>query len=158
MVEESQQFSDNGLDLIFKGDQTNVSAFADGTKTYRVVDNLLSNALKYSVKGSRVYADVYYLHDAAVFEIKNISSRPLNITPDELTKRFVRGDKSRSQEGNGLGLSIADSLCKAMGGCLNITIDGDLFKARMMLPKSKEPQQLTASVESNQSQELQENI
>ncbi len=158
VVEESQQFSDNGLDLIFRGDQTNVSAFADGTKTFRVVDNLLSNALKYSVKGSRVYADVYYLHDAAVFEIKNISSRPLNITPDELTKRFVRGDKSRSQEGNGLGLSIADSLCKAMGGCLNITIDGDLFKARMMLPKTKEPQQLTASVASNQSQESQENI
>lgn len=134
-VESQQQFAENNLDLIFKGDKNNVFAFADGNKTYRVIENLLSNARKYSAKGSRVYADVYELNDMAVFEIKNISAEPLDISADELKERFVRGDKSRTNEGNGLGLSIADNLCKAMNGRLELIIDGDYFKARVVLPK-----------------------
>ena len=69
------------------------------------------------------------------FEIKNMSKEPLNISADELTERFVRGDKSRSQDGNGLGLSIAKELCKLNNGELMINIDGDLFKATVKLPK-----------------------
>jgi signal transduction histidine kinase len=111
--------------------------FADGNKTFRVIENLLSNAQKYSAKGSRVYIDVYNDQQFSVFEIKNISAQQLDISPKELTERFVRGDKSRTQEGNGLGLSIADNLCKAMNGKLEILIDGDLFKVKVMLPKSK---------------------
>lgn len=136
-VESQQQFAENNLDLIFKGDKNNVFAFADGNKTYRVIENLLSNARKYSAKGSRVYADVYEMNDMAVFEIKNISAEPLDISADELKERFVRGDKSRTNEGNGLGLSIADNLCKAMNGRLDLIIDGDYFKAKVILPKSK---------------------
>lgn len=109
--------------------------FADGNKTFRVIENLLSNAKKYSAKGTRVYVSVYSDNENGVFEIKNISAEPLNISPDELTERFVRGDKSRTNEGNGLGLSIAKELCNAMGGKLEIAIDGDLFKAKVYLPK-----------------------
>ena len=69
------------------------------------------------------------------FEIKNISKEPLNISADELTERFVRGDKSRSEDGNGLGLSIAKELCRLNDGELIITIDGDLFKATVKIPK-----------------------
>lgn len=136
-VESQQQFAENNLDLIFKGDKNNVFAYADGNKTYRVIENLLSNARKYSAKGSRVYADVYEMNDMAVFEIKNISAEPLDISAEELKERFVRGDKSRTNEGNGLGLSIADNLCKAMNGRLDLIIDGDYFKAKVILPKSK---------------------
>ncbi len=135
IVESQQDFINNNLDLIFKGDKSNVVAFADGNKTYRILENLLSNARKYSAKGTRVYADVYETQQYAVFEIKNISAEALDISPDELTERFVRGDKSRTNEGNGLGLSIAKELCKAQNGVLDITIDGDLFKARVLLPK-----------------------
>ena len=70
-----------------------------------------------------------------MFEIKNVSAQKLDISANELKERFVRGDKSRNQEGNGLGLSIADSLCKAMHGNMEITIDGDLFKVKVILPK-----------------------
>lgn len=135
VVEHQQEFADNGLELIFKGDKKSLTAVADGTKTFRVIENLMSNARKYSAKGSRVYADVYEQGNTAVFEIKNVSAQPLDISEEELKERFVRGDKSRNQEGNGLGLSIADSLCKAMHGSMEITIDGDLFKVKVILPK-----------------------
>jgi signal transduction histidine kinase len=137
IVEHQQDFVNNNLELIFKGDKSNIMTFADGNKTFRVIENLLSNAQKYSAKGSRVYIDVYNDQQFSVFEIKNISAQQLDISPKELTERFVRGDKSRTQEGNGLGLSIADNLCKAMNGKLEILIDGDLFKVKVMLPKSK---------------------
>ncbi|MBR6392406.1 MAG: HAMP domain-containing histidine kinase [Eubacterium sp.] len=138
VYERQSEFAENGLELVFKGDRGNVTAFADGNKTFRVIENLLSNARKYSAKGSRVYCDVYETQNYSIFEIKNISAAPLDITPQELKERFVRGDKSRNNEGNGLGLSIADNLCKAQNGHLNITIDGDLFKAQVMLPKAKQ--------------------
>ncbi len=136
VVEHQHEFTENGLELVFKGDRETVHAFADGNKTFRIIENLLSNARKYSLKGSRVYADVYETQDFSIFEIKNTSAEPLDISASELTERFVRGDKSRANEGNGLGLSIAQNLCKAQNGNLNITIDGDLFKAQVMLPKS----------------------
>ena len=137
VVEHQQEFIDNGLSLVFKGDKNNITAFADGTKTFRIIENLISNARKYSLRGTRVYADVYETQNFSIFEIKNTSAEALDISPSELTERFVRGDKSRANEGNGLGLSIADNLCKAQNGHLNITIDGDLFKAQVMLPKAK---------------------
>lgn len=137
VVEHQQEFADNGLELIFKGDKKSLSAIADGQKTYRVIENLLSNARKYSAKGSRVYADVYEQNNTAVFEIKNVSAQPLDISADELKERFVRGDKSRNEEGNGLGLSIADNLCQAMHGRMEIHIDGDLFKVKVVLPRQQ---------------------
>lgn len=136
-VEHQQEFIDSNLELVFKGDKHSVIAFADGNKTYRVIENLLSNARKYSARGSRIYADVFEQNNTAIFEIKNISAEPLDISPEELKERFVRGDKSRTNEGNGLGLSIADNLCKAMNGRLELIIDGDYFKARVILPKMK---------------------
>lgn len=137
VVEHQQEFADNGLELIFKGDKKSLSAIADGQKTYRVIENLLSNARKYSAKGSRVYADVYEQNNTAVFEIKNVSAQQLDISADELKERFVRGDKSRNEEGNGLGLSIADNLCRAMHGRMEIHIDGDLFKVKVVLPRQQ---------------------
>ena len=135
VVEHQQEFADSGLELVFKGDKKSLSAIADGQKTYRVIENLMSNARKYSAKGSRVYADVYEQNNTAVFEIKNVSAQPLDISADELKERFVRGDKSRNKEGNGLGLSIADNLCQAMHGRMEILIDGDLFKVKVVLPR-----------------------
>ena len=95
----------------------------------------LNNARKYSLSGSRVYVDITEQNGFGQFVIKNISGEALNIDPDELTQRFVRGDSSRTKEGSGLGLSIAKDLCTLQGGTLKIEIDGDLFKATVSLPK-----------------------
>lgn len=136
IVEYADDFEKNGLDLIFDETAQKHIVFADGTKIFRVFENLLSNAKKYSAPGSRVYARLYSDQENGYFEIKNISKDPLNISAEELMERFVRGDKSRSEEGNGLGLSIAKELCSLNGGWLTISIDGDLFKATVRLPKN----------------------
>ncbi len=132
--ETEEDFNKAMLEIKYRLLDNQPVVFADGNKTFRVVENLLSNAKKYSAKGSRVYISVYKEASYGVFEIKNISETPLDISPDELTERFVRGDKSRTNDGNGLGLSIAKELCHAMGGYLEISIDGDLFKAKVYLP------------------------
>lgn len=136
-VDVQQDFEKNNLNLVVKQGEKPVTVTADGAKTFRVIENLLSNARKYSARGSRVYVSVYEQGDKGIFEIKNISAQPLDITPDELTERFVRGDKSRTAEGNGLGLSIAKELCKVQNGELELSIDGDLFKAKVEFPLAK---------------------
>ena len=136
-VDVQSDFEKAGLELVIKDCQNAPVIFADGAKTFRIIENLLSNARKYSAVHSRVYINVYKEGTYGVFEVKNISAQALDISPDELTERFVRGDKSRNQEGNGLGLSIAKELCRAQNGNLEIIIDGDLFKAKVKLPLNK---------------------
>lgn len=135
IVEEAAEFEKRDLQLIFEEPANKHIAFADGTKIYRVLENLLSNAKKYSAPGSRIYSRLYSGTDCEYFEIKNISKEQLNISAQELTERFVRGDKSRNEDGNGLGLSIATELCRLNGGELILSIDGDLFKATVKIPK-----------------------
>lgn len=107
---------------------------ADGKKLYRVMQNLIDNALKYSMAGTRVY--VYLENDGknTHISVKNISAEEMDFTPEEITERFTRGDKSRTTEGNGLGLSIAKSFTEACGGSFEIVIDGDMFTANVTLP------------------------
>ena len=138
IVEYTTEFENRNLDLRFNENCETVTVFADGQQTYRVIENLLSNAKKYSAPNTRVYASIREESGCGVFEIKNMSNAPLDISPEELTERFVRGDASRGEEeGNGLGLSIAKELCQFQGGRLEISIDGDLFKATVYLPCTK---------------------
>ena len=101
---------------------------ADGRHLWRVLENLYNNVFKYALTGSRIYVDVKREEGKGVFIMKNVSEKALNIGPEELTERFVRGDESRATEGSGLGLSIAKSLTVVQGGSFEIRIDGDLFK------------------------------
>jgi len=105
-----------------------LTALADGRLLWRVIENLMSNTLKYSLENSRVYINVTEDDDSIFIEIKNISKAELNIPEDEVTERFKRGDLSRNSEGSGLGLGIASSLMQCQGGEISVKIDGDLFK------------------------------
>jgi len=110
-------------------------ARADGRLMQRILENLMSNVFKYSMPGSRVYIDALETDASQVrIEIKNISSQELNFDPSELTERFKRGDDSRADGGSGLGLSIVQSFVDALGGKFSVAIDGDLFKATVLLP------------------------
>lgn len=113
------------------------SAFikADGRHLWRVMDNLLNNCCKYAMPGTRVYLDMTDRGACVDISIKNVSADPLNIPPEELMERFVRGDESRTAEGSGLGLSIAQSLCALMDAEFRIDTDGDLFKATVTFKK-----------------------
>ena len=107
---------------------------ADGKLLWRVFDNLLSNICKYAMPGTRVYFTSEVLDSRVQITFKNISNYPLDITADELMERFVRGDSSRSTEGSGLGLSIAQSLTGLQKGSFDLVVDGDLFKANISFP------------------------
>lgn len=111
---------------------------ADGRLTWRVLDNLLNNVVKYGLAKSRVYIEVSEDGSGIVFTMKNISAYELNIDADELMERFKRGDESRNSEGSGLGLNIANSLVNLQHGRFEILIDGDLFKVSMWLPRHEE--------------------
>lgn len=110
---------------------------ADGRHMWRIIENLLSNVCKYAMPGTRVYVEVGCNEQYGYCRVKNISREPLNIEADELTERFVRGDSSRTTEGSGLGLAIARSLATLQQGKLEISIDGDLFKAEIHVPLAK---------------------
>lgn len=137
-AEFEDKFSARKLEFCLTKPEAPVFVNADGRHLWRVFENLFNNASKYSLEGTRVYGDVGCTEENAFFTIKNISAMKLNISPEELTERFVRGDVSRTTEGSGLGLSIAKSLASLMGGELVIEIDGDLYKATVLLPVYKE--------------------
>lgn len=105
-----------------------VKIFADPRHLWRVFENLMSNVCKYSPPSSRVYIDIIRRDGMVDIMFRNISRYELNVSPEELMERFVRGDKARSTEGSGLGLSIARSLVELQNGKMSITVDGDLFK------------------------------
>ena len=107
---------------------------ADSRLLSRVMDNLVSNVCKYAMENTRVYVTAAVRDGQAVISFKNVSRDELNISPDELMERFVRGDASRHSEGSGLGLSIARSLVPLQGGTFALSIDADLFRADIVFP------------------------
>ena len=112
-----------------------VNIYADGRHMWRIAENLITNALKYAMPKTRVFIDIYRTDNEGVLMIKNVSVVPIdNVDLKSLTERFVRGDASRTTEGAGLGLSITQSLSEIQGGKLEITSDGDVFKAAVKMP------------------------
>jgi len=136
-AEYALRLGENGLQTIVRQPDEEVMVWADGKYVWRILDNLLSNVCKYAMPNTRVYLELRKEEDTAVLSVKNMSRESLNISAEELMERFVRGDSSRTSEGSGLGLSIAQSLAKLMGGEVRVTIDGDLFKADVVLPLAK---------------------
>ncbi len=132
--ENSDVLENEGLELVLTQHESDIGVLADSQHTFRIIDNLFSNAKKYSLTGTRVYVDVYKDKAYGCFSMKNVSREKLNISPDELTERFVRGDNSRTTDGSGLGLSIARSFTELQNGIFDISIDGDMFKVTVCLP------------------------
>ena len=108
---------------------------ADGRKMSRVISNLISNILKYTMKNTRVFISAYEENGEVIMEFKNIASYPMDFNAEEIVGRFVRGDESRTQEGNGLGLAIAKSYTEICNGKFEIVLDGDMFKAILKFRK-----------------------
>lgn len=134
------EFSDKltaaGLTPVFHQSEENIMLLADGRLLWRAMSNVLSNAVKYALPGTRLYVDVSATQDKAIISFKNISGAQLNISAEELMERFVRGDCSRNTEGSGLGLNIAKSLMELQKGQLQLLVDGDLFKVTLVFPRA----------------------
>lgn len=113
-----------------------VYIYSDGKKLYRVFQNIIGNALKYSLQGTRIYIDMEIINNRVNVTVKNTASYEMDFTAEEILQRFSRGDKSRSTEGSGLGLSIAESFTRACGGTFRVEIDGDQFRVKLGFPIS----------------------
>lgn len=136
--EFSEKLEEQRLQVIFSAGDEPAYIFADSRRMWRVAENIFNNICKYAMEGTRVYIDLENKEEKIEVSIKNISKQQMNISPDELTERFIRGDSSRSTEGSGLGLSITKSLIQAQGGSFEIFLDGDLFKIMMEFPEYNE--------------------
>ena len=134
-LEMEDKLADSDLTFRWNLPEEKVILYLDGQKTYRVFENLLSNALKYAMPASRVYVDVLNKEEEVEIIVKNISAAEMPENAEHLTDRFVRGDASRTTEGSGLGLAIVKSFVELQGGSFRIDIDGDLFKAIIVWKK-----------------------
>lgn len=139
MGEFEDKFTEHELKMVERIPEEAHMIFADGRRTFRIMDNLLQNIYKYAMPGTRVYIDLTCENERVRLEIKNISKAPLNIEVSELMERFVRGDQSRTTEGSGLGLSIARDLVRMQDGEFQIYLDGDLFKVVIEFPEYISP-------------------
>jgi signal transduction histidine kinase len=141
VAEYSDRFLEKGLTVKYDMRSEYSYVLADGKYLWRAFDNLLVNIYKYTLENTRVYIDVEdYDDENCSITFKNISKYEIKLTPDELTERFVRGDKSRNTEGSGLGLSIARGIIESMNGKMYIDIDGDLYKVVVILSKASAAQ------------------
>ena len=132
--EYQDRLADCHLTLVTQPPAGQPVVLADSKLLSRVMDNLVSNICKYAMPETRVYVSGVTADGQMTMSFKNVSRAELNISPDELMERFVRGDTSRHTEGSGLGLSIARSLVQLMGGTFRLSIDADLFRADVTLP------------------------
>lgn len=132
--EFEDRLTSSNLTLVTSLPEEEVRIMADGRRMWRIFDNLMNNACKYALPGTRVYLSLEKFNQNAVIIFKNISKEPLNMSEEALMERFTRGDSSRNTEGNGLGLSIAKSMAELQNGRLHVSIDGDLFKATLLFP------------------------
>ena len=154
VAEYSDKLAASGVTPVVNRDDDCTAVMADGRLLWRVFDNLLSNISKYSQPGTRAYIDAKRAGENVEISFRNISAEALNISPEALMERFVRGDRSRHTDGSGLGLSIARSLVELQGGTFSLAIDGDLFRAIVSLPacelperEAEEPEEENAAAE-----------
>lgn len=135
--EFAEKFEARSLKEVLSLPEVPAFVWADGRRTWRILENIYNNTAKYAMEGTRVYADLRVTDQSVIFSLKNISEQPLNISAEELTERFVRGDVSRSTEGSGLGLAIARDLAQLMQAQFDLYLDGDLFRVTITFPRIK---------------------
>ncbi len=124
----------SGLTFVNSLPEQEIFINSDGKRLYRCFQNLIDNSIKYSLPGTRVFVRLFTENGKATATILNTSATFIEFDNNEIKERFVRGDKSRTTQGNGLGLAIVDSFVSNCGGCFDIVLDGDSFKAIVTFP------------------------
>ena len=135
LAEMGDKIEESGFQIRFSCKAKDTKFLGDVGRMYRVVQNVLENALKYSLKGTRIFIDITETKDRIQLEVVNTASYEMDFTEEEIMERFARAEKSRTSEGNGLGLSIADSFTKNCGGNFGIEVRGDQFRVEISFQK-----------------------
>lgn len=135
-IEDDIERAGNKIKL--KLPESSIEIVADSNRLYRVIQNVLDNALKYALNGTRIFIEMEKREGRGIVTIKNTSSYEIDFTAEEILQRFNRGDKARTADGSGLGLSIAESFTNVSGGSFKVDIDGDTFKVIISFPLASE--------------------
>jgi signal transduction histidine kinase len=136
--EFQERLEEHGLISVCTFDKEPIYIMADGRQLWRILENLLGNICKYAMENTRIYIELYREDRTAYLSLQNTAREHLTVDGEELTARFVRGDKSRNTEGSGLGLSIAESLVQLHGGTFSVTVEDDLFRVNLTFPVVEE--------------------
>lgn len=136
-LELEDKIQESGIEFRYQLPEEKVVLKLDSDKTYRMIENLMVNIIKYGLPGSRAYIELKMMDGKAEASFKNISATELDFNTEEITERFVRGDKARSSDGSGLGLAIVKSFAQVQGGSFQVVTDGDLFKAILVFPQNE---------------------
>ena len=139
LAELEERITAAGVTIKLNPPSEKLWVMGNGQKLYRVFENIIGNAVKYSLPGTRIYIDISHGRNMTCLTVKNIANYEMDFDPNEMLERFVRADKSRTAEGSGLGLSIAKSFTELQGGKLNLSVDGDLFKVTVALCSANPP-------------------
>lgn len=125
-----------GLEVRRHYESDSAPVITDGARMHQVFANLLGNAIKYALTGTRIYLEVEQTEGVYRIRMVNTASYEMDFAPEEIMQRFVRGDKARSTRGSGLGLAIAQTYTESVGGSFTVAVDGDQFGAIVTLPKN----------------------
>ena len=142
-LENEDKITSSSLDFRWNLPEEKCILRLDPQRTFRVIDNLVQNILKYSMPNSRVYIALQDQTTQVTVSFKNMSAVEMNFTPEEITERFARGDLSRNTEGSGLGLAIAQSFTELQGGEFKVETDADLFKVTITWKKQSQKKENT---------------
>lgn len=133
------QVKTSDLQFVTQLAKENTAMMTDNMHLYRICQNLVENALKYSAKGTRVFVKTYLKDgEKLCMEITNTAGYFMDFNKEDIIERFARADQARTSEGNGLGLAIVSTYTNALGGEFDIFIDCDQFKARLVFPRKME--------------------
>lgn len=149
----SEQIKESELKFVKQYTEESTEIVSDNAYFYRICQNLIENALKYSAKGTRVFVKTYFQkngeNNRLCVDITNTSAYPMDFEKEDIVERFARGDKARSSEGNGLGLAIVSTYAKALGGEFDIKIDCDQFKACLICGEKEKQEVVEQEKEEN---------
>ena len=134
ILSESPEIDRKGIEPVFEQAEENIYVYADKKKLERVIQNLISNAVKYSVKKLEF---VIGIEEAPVITLRIITDATESINTDKIFDRFYQQDSSRTKGGAGLGLYICKSFVEMMYGSISAKQEGDLFEIDLKLAKNE---------------------
>lgn len=134
--EYSTLYEEKNISFKVTSEEESIYMELDGKLMSRALENVIVNALKYSMDNTRIYIKAEKEENNVKISIKNIANYEMDFNESEIFERFARGDKSRNSkvEGSGLGLAITKSIIELHGGEVNIKREGDMFKLYISLP------------------------
>ena len=128
ILDNANEFAQKGILPVFAQSDTPVFIMGEAKALQRVIQNLVSNCLKYS-NGNVTFTIIE--NETISLIIKNTADNLDSIDQNRLFDRFYKGDTSRNIQGAGLGLPITRLLVESMGGKISVDATTETFSIQL---------------------------